>query len=44
MQGETIGVALVLVSPCTPFQGTLENSGAYVIQMVREMTGSRGFI
>ena len=43
MQGETIGVASWF-PPCTPFQGTLENSGAYVIQMVREMTGSRGFI
>ena len=26
----------VLVSPCTPFQGTLENSGAYVILLVRD--------
>ena len=33
-----------MVSPCNPFQGTLENSGAYVRLGLREMTGGCGVI
>ena len=43
LQGETIGVAKSWFPPA-PFLGTLENRGAYVMQIVCEMTGGCGFI